>query len=67
MSETAPQSQSRLSEEFWPPQEDSTARVSAGQVLRARVIARSSFCCFSSEATGVAVDAIFVIVRFFLS
>lgn len=59
MSEIAPQSQSRLSEEFWPPQVDCTARVRAGQVLRARVMARSSFCCFSSgEKVGAVVDAI---------
>lgn len=59
ISEIAPQSQSRLSEEFWPPQEDCTARVRAGQVLSARLMARSSFRCFSSEATGVVVDAMF--------
>lgn len=65
MSEIAPQSQSRLSEEFWPPQEDCTARVRAGQVLRARVIARSSFCCFSSEGTEAAVDAMIEIALYF--
>lgn len=42
------------------PQEDCTARVSAGQVLRVRVMARSSFCCFSSEGTAAVVDAMFV-------
>lgn len=63
MSEIAPQSQSRLSEEFWPPQEDCTARVSAGQALSARVMPRSSFCCFSSAGMRVVVDAMFVAVN----
>jgi hypothetical protein len=31
-------------------------------VLRERVMARSSFCCFSSEEMGVVVDAMFAIV-----
>ena len=71
MSEIAPQSQSRLSAELGPPQDDCTASVSAGHLLMNRVMASSSFCCCSEDGddddvAAVDVEAIISFLSFSL-